>query len=136
MSKENEPKIDLEGLAKRYVDLWQQQMGATLGDPALAQTLAKSFAALSQGLNQGMARAAKGDPQHGQSASEGAAKPAPAAKTPPGTHTAAPASGDPDGELARLKRRLSALEKRIAALEAKPETRGGSAKTRSARRKS
>ena len=36
---------DLEALAKRFLDLWQEQVAASLADPALADWLARFLAA-------------------------------------------------------------------------------------------
>ena len=115
---------DLEDLARRYVDLWQDQMTALAADPAFAESMQKVMAALgvaASGLPAAWAAwpaalcslmaAARPDVERGQQSHD--RKPAAA----PG---AAPAAAAPDGrgaDLGILTERLAALEQRIAALE-------------------
>jgi hypothetical protein len=102
---------DLESLARRYLDLWEAQLSALAGDPALAEQMSRFIAAMGSA---GLAAAAAWSATHGDKPS--AEEPGSAAST----FGAAPvhaASGDRDGRLDELTRRLAALEKRIAALE-------------------
>jgi hypothetical protein len=115
---------DLEDLARRYVDLWQDQMTALAADPAFAESVQKVMAALGvaasglpaawsawpAALGSVMAAARpdveRGHETHGR---KPAAAPGPA-----------PAATAPDGggaDLGVLTERLAALEQRIAALE-------------------
>jgi uncharacterized protein YhaN len=113
-------RADLDELARRYLDLWQDQMSALAGDEEFAETLQRLMTTM--GLAAGAApefwrawpavMAGLKPAQHGNRVSdeqsrEGAAGPA------------SPAAASDGGEpgLDRLARRLAALEKRVAALE-------------------
>ena len=129
---------DLQTLAGRYLDLWQEQLGAMARDPAVSDALARSFSLMTQGL----AEAAQGarpadDPaaggEHARTRPPPEANPDGATREPgvgsasdsgTGTgHTAGPAaagpasgdSGPADDELAA---RIERLEQRVALLEA------------------
>src|SRR5215470_2277216 len=106
---------DLDGLARRYLDLWEEQAIAWAGDATLADSIrlwlgfagaAKGTGAEGQG-DGGDGRAG-GIDGRGQSEPRDAARAAPAARAP----------GDGDDDVARLARRLAALEQRLARLEA------------------
>jgi hypothetical protein len=141
------PPQALDDLARRYVDLWQDQMTALAADPEFAESLHKVMAAMGVAASgmpamwsawpaalAGVMAAARPAPRGGSEAEErqeadgksagaapdGTRKPAAA----PGTAAAAtaPAGGGPD--LGVLAERLAALEQRILALE------GGSGGTR------
>jgi hypothetical protein len=110
---------DLSALAKRYVDLWQDQLIAMAADPALAESTARILAALvpaawppGQGDDRDQSRAAA-----------------------PGSTAASAAFDERDGRVAQLARRLAAVEKRLAAMEARIRGARGSAKPRAARRR-
>ncbi|MGF1629077.1 MAG: hypothetical protein ACFCUT_06370 [Kiloniellaceae bacterium] len=135
-----QPPQDLEDLARRYVDLWQDQMTSLAADPDFAESLHKVMAAMgvaASGLPAlwsawpaalaGVMAAAKpaspgggeaeerqeGDGKSAGAASDGTRKSA----TAPGS---APAAAAPDGrgpDLVGLAERLAALEQRILALE-------------------
>ena len=90
---------DLAKLARDFVDLWQEHVAATAGDPALMRWTEAWTAPLRQ--------ATGGD---------GAA---------PGPAPAGDASGDIGRRLDEFARRLAACEERLAALERKPKRRGG-----------
>ena len=129
---------DLEALARRYLDLWQDQMSAMASDPAMVEALSRTFTLMTQGaaaFASGTAEAARaaataaaspapsagGDTAHGR---QTAARPDAAASPtdgddwpPPGTTAAAAASGDPGVDVPDLLRRLAALEQRVADLE-------------------
>jgi hypothetical protein len=106
---------DLSALAKRYVDLWQDQLIAMAADPALAEGTARLLAAL----------VPAGWPP-GQTDEAGQAWAAAA----PRTAAAGPPFDERDGGMVELARRLAALEKRLAAMETRIRDRGGSAKPR------
>src|SRR6185437_8449396 len=108
---------DLASLAKRYVDLWQEQLIAMAADPDLAESLAR----LLRGLVPG-----GWPPSPGACANDGAAPGAPAAPPPPGQR------GDALDELAR---RLAAAEQRLSALEARAGPGGGRAAAKPRRRR-
>jgi hypothetical protein len=124
---------DLDALARRYLDLWQDQMTAMAGDPTLATALGRLFETAAaampmswigvwlQAIQQTMRAGAAGgdDGGTGTRAKAGAA-------------AAAAASVDRGGDLAGLRRRLAALESRVGRLE----TRGDGAAKRPVRRTS
>jgi len=126
-------RTDLDELARRYLDLWQDQMTALAGDEEFAETMRRLMTTM------GLATTAApefwrawpatmaGMPAAGQTqgASDDQSR---AAGTAAGT--AAPAAAPDGGEsgLDQLARRLGALEERIAALEAAgPKRRGRAA---------
>ena len=109
---------DLAELAKRYVDLWQDQLMAIAGDPALADSMMRLFMAASP-----WASPAGASGERGAAAASGAA-------------AAAAATVERDRRLAELARRLAALDRRLAALEGGADGRGGGAKPKARRRRS
>lgn len=88
---------DTAALARRWLDLWEDELAAFAADPQLAGQLAGLLAAFARFA----APAAPGD---------GATAPARPA-------TAGPASGDGAGGVDQLARRLGAVERRLAVLE-------------------
>jgi hypothetical protein len=115
---------DLEDLARRYVDLWQDQMTALAGDPEFAESLQKVMAALGVAASgapaawsawpaafSSLMAAGRPDVERGQQSDARKSAAAPGA---------APAAAAPDGggaDLGVLAKRLAALEQRVAALE-------------------
>src|SRR5690349_2449693 len=89
---------DIKALARRYLDLWQDQASALAGDAELARQLGRWLTL----MQSGMAHAVQ----------------AAAATSAPGTATPAVASGDGQPGLDELARRLALLEERIVRLEA------------------
>jgi len=134
---------DLDDLARRYLDLWQDQMSALAADEDFARLMQRIMGGMGMTAAAGPAawpalmaamragargeRAGDGDERHatgtdGPRAPAGAAAPAPASD-----------GGGPG--LDRLARRVAALEKRLAALEAAgPGARGGARKPARKRR--
>jgi hypothetical protein len=106
---------DLANLAKRYVDLWQDQLSAMAADPELAESMARLLAALVPPTWLRWPGATRDE-----------------AAAPAGAAAAGAAPLDGDGGLAELARRLAAVEERLAALEA--GTRGGGTGARGKRR--
>jgi hypothetical protein len=110
---------DLDALARRYLDLWQDQMTAMAGDPTLAAALGRLFetAAAAMPMNwfgawlQAMQQAMRAGAASGDDGGGGTRAKAGAAAA-----AAAPVDGGRD--LARLRRRVAALEARLARLEA------------------
>ena len=114
----------VEDLARRLMDLWQEQMAAIAADPDLmrqmAQMMAASpFPAMMQGIMQGVlaatAKPAGQNPYEWWKQDHGAgAKPSAAARP-----AAAAAASEPGGgDLAELRRNLAGLEARLAELGA------------------
>ena len=125
---------DVETLARRFLDLWQEQVGAAAGDPATAdmvRRLAEATAATPAtwlALWTGTAARAQHGGAHegsGPNARPEAARPA----------TAGVAPGDRDRDVAELAERVAILERRVAQLEAAAAAAGGSAPRRGTRKR-
>lgn len=132
---------EFEDLARRYLDLWQEQWSAMAADPEAAQAMARLYGM----MGQQMAAAAPMAEAFlsalpallgpfatvGQHAHD-AAKPAAAAnpESSVGTAPAGTAPGGGAGDVAELAERVAALEKRLAKLEAKRPARRPAAKSR------
>src|ERR1700761_9490556 len=117
---------DLAALARRYVDLWQDQLTAMAADPALAESTARLLAAL---VPAGWPPQPHAQDDDAGSFSTGRArpkKPTPATAE-AGAAAAGAAPDERDRRLAELTRRVGALEKRLATLEAGIRAPGGDA---------
>jgi hypothetical protein len=90
---------DIEALARRYLDLWQDQASALAGDAELARQLGRWLTLIQSGMAHALQTAAT-------------------AAAAPGTATPAAASGGGQPDLDELARRFALLEERIARLEA------------------
>ena len=117
--------LDLNGLAKQYLDLWQQQLGGIAEDDQAAEIMARTVELMNAGASTfaAMAATAQGYPTRSDEdanarssesprsfqsqQSDGSVAPSPAA---------APVASDHD--LAEFARRLKRLEERVAAMEA------------------
>src|SRR6516165_8516280 len=99
---------DLEALARRYLDLWQDQATALAGDAELARQLGRWLGLLQSGMTNAVRSAA----------------PSPG----PASAAAAPGGGEP--RLGELARRLAAVEERLARLEARAGAGGKGARGR------
>ena len=137
--KQAEPPEELEELARRYVDLWQDQMTALAADPEFAESLQKVMAAMgvaASGLPamwsawpaamSTLMSAAQPGPQTGMTKPQGQEtdeEPAggkhngsgKAGKA--GAEAAAAASHGGGPDLGILEERLAALEQRVRSLE-------------------
>jgi hypothetical protein len=124
---------DLETLARRYLDLWQDHLSGLAGDPGVAEVMARTL----ELMNAGSAAFAT-------LAAQAAAGARDTAETPTGdgaggrarTKAAAPAPRAPDPALAELARRVAVLERRLADLEAGDRGRRPGADKRPRRRRS
>lgn len=133
----NAPEADLEGLARRFQDLWQDQMAAVAADPDFAEMMGKWFGAGAggtPGASPGMMPGAsfgQMDPAAwlkalGLGASGGAAAgsktaddpTAAKATSPTGAAPAPASSGSGDAAGHQLEHRLADLEQRLDRLEA------------------
>ncbi len=127
---------DLERLAKRFQDLWQEQLAATASDPEFMEMMGKWMGALAAGglrppapppggtpgpldpaawmatMQQALAAAGATGKDEADDASAGAPSPKAGAKA------AAAASGPGDVGGDELERRLADLEQRVGRLEA------------------
>ena len=151
---------DLDDLAKRYLDLWQEQLRAMASDPETVASVSRLFATMSG--------AAGADEKSGASAGMPPMPPNPMAwltglgMMPPqaasgganpfdsvfaqfaqhaaqGSGGSAPAGTPSDGgsdELHELKRRIAVLEERLDAVESRAGRRGKSAAKKPRKRKS
>src|SRR5262249_49918397 len=112
----------VEDLAKRLMDLWQEQMAAIAADPDLMRRMAQMMApsptsALMQGVMQGvLAATAKSGAQNPYEwwKTENGSKPSSQAQSATGPAAAAPAPEPGGGDLAELRRNLAGLEARLA----------------------
>ena len=124
---------DFKALARRYLDLWQEQVAAVAADPALAEAVARGVAMMTQSA-QAVAQAtglkvnvpqntgpATGD---GPKADERTEQPGDTKPHADGTASAAAAPHDPHLDPDELARRVAALEGRVAVLEAALGRRG------------
>ena len=125
---------DLENLARRFLDLWQDQLAAMASDPEAAESLNRLMALAGPA---GAAFATTyGQTKPGESpAHDGHAQTDPAPEAAPGTKTAASAPGDGDGHMDELLRRLGDVEKQLAELESRPGGAGGSAERKPQKRR-
>jgi hypothetical protein len=150
---------DLDALAERYLDLWQDQMSALASDPEFAEVMnrlvASSAAAMPEvaaawaawpammaALLPGAAGGRRENGKGAQQAEESAGRAgtgdkggAQAARGPARAKAAASAPRDRGADLVELARRIAALEQRVADLESGPgkgrrSARGGSRKAR------
>jgi hypothetical protein len=140
---------DIDELAERYLDLWQDQLSALADDPDFAETMTRlmgssaaampgaaawaAWPAALAGLVPGAAGERAGDGKDEEQAA-GKAGSGPGA-APAGAQTAAAAPGAGGADLVELARRLAALEDRVAALESRPERGRGGAQGGSRKRR-
>lgn len=122
MSKDA-PSPEMDDLARRWLELWQDQWAAMAGDPATAEAASRLFALMGQGASalmpfMLMARASADD----------------GSKFPAWPTTAAPASDAGGAALADLARRLDRLEARLDRLEGSGD--GGGSGGKGGKRKS
>ncbi len=141
-------RADLDELARRYLDLWQDQMTALAGDKEFAETMQRLMTTMglaataapefwrawpatmagmqaaeqTQGASDDESREAgpSAPTQRARGSTAGTA-----AGTPDGTEAPAAASDGGESGLDQFARRLGALEERIAALEAAGSRRRG-----------
>jgi hypothetical protein len=103
MSDPSDPP-DLQRLAARYFDLWQEQVASMAGDPQLADLMAKSFSMAKERWDEaGHQFRQGGDDKH-------PAQPARAAAS-------GVSSADAGQQLDRILERLAGLEERLGKLE-------------------
>jgi hypothetical protein len=95
---------DLQRLAARYLDLWQEQVAGLAGDPALSEMMARSFGMMKQRWDEAAQQFGQGGGDREVS-------------QPAGTSAAAVPSDDAGRQLAVLLERLAAVEDRLGKLE-------------------
>jgi hypothetical protein len=120
-----EKEAELEELARRYLDLWQDQMSALAADPDFAAALQRLLPTLEVGVPRPGAEregAAHHDGSRDEGQPDGAAPEGAAPDRDAGASGTAPAAVSPADrpvDLADLARRLGRIEARVAALEAR-----------------
>lgn len=141
---------DLEGLAKRFQDLWREQMAASAADPEFMEMMGKWMGAFAAGANPpgappfgGPAMPGSMDPAAWMAAMQAALAGGAAGgdrnddRTPKaGAKAAGAASGAGDVAGDELERRLAGFEERLERLEAALGGQGGGPARRTRRRKS
>jgi len=123
MSDPGDPP-DLESLARRYLDLWQDQVAALAEDADLAEQIGRLLALFGSAMKTGATTG------QGKAGDASTTDDHPAA----GAAAAALSPGDGDGRVARLARRLADVERRLARLEVgkpRPRARRGAPQRRS-----
>jgi hypothetical protein len=102
---------EIESLAQRFLNLWQEQVAAMAVDPEFVASAERLLTTLNPALQEGTAG--------GESANSD--------KPDRATATGAASDARDDG-LRRIERRLAALEERVATLEPVAEGRRGSSR--------
>ena len=119
---------DLEALAKRFLDLWQDQVAASVADPALADWLARFLAAPG---HTGPMAGPMAAPTSGMTPDAAAFADVFAAMARRSPAAAAPGGAGDDrvdqlaGRLAECEKRLAALERGVGGAGGKPRKRPG-----------
>jgi hypothetical protein len=119
---------DYEGLARQYLDLWQDQFAAMAADPATMETMSKMTEAWREATMSFLQGAGSASPfgkftapqsNKGSSDDGKRADGEPAKRTPAetGTSSSGSASGRTDGDVNVLLRRITDLETRLSELE-------------------
>ncbi|CAA7624063.1 conserved hypothetical protein [Candidatus Terasakiella magnetica] len=136
----SEAPPDFKALARRYLDLWQDQVAAVATDPALAEAVARGVAMMTQsaaavaqatGLKCGATAPVGGKPEADERKTPSSTDGQPQA----GAQTPAAASDDARLNHDELARRIGALEERIAVLEAALGGSGGKAAAKPRRKR-
>ena len=115
MTEKPPPASDYDALAKRYLDLWQQQVAKLAQDPAQLSGSAAAWSQMAAAMMKNVSPAAPTASAHDGSS-----------KSPNASPVGTPAPQSPHGnggvDLADVVGRLDALERRLAVLEgaAKP----------------
>ena len=97
-------KPDLQRLAARYLDLWQEQVARMAADPALPDLMAKSYGMIKERWDEASQQFQPGGDDRERSAA-------------PGTKAASVPPADSGDQLAVLLERLAGVEERLGTLE-------------------
>ena len=106
---------DMEDLAQRYMDLWQDHLNTLSSDQNITNVMAQTMAMMSSSA-QAFADIA--------SASAWPSRESGNDCTPDRSPSTAPSDSDADSDVAELHRRVAALEERVAELESETVGRG------------
>ena len=106
---------DMEDLARRYMDLWQEHLNTLASDQDTTKVMAQTMAVMSSSA-QAFADLA--------SASAWPIREDGNDYTPDRSPPTAPSDSDADSDVAELHRRVAALEERLAKLESETAGRG------------
>jgi hypothetical protein len=113
---------DMDKLARRYLDLWQDQVAALVNDPSLAESMAKAYTLMTRGATAFAAAAGLPvTPAKTEAHDTNVASPAS-----PGPASTAVPPADPGFDAVQLARRVAELEERVVRLEAALAASGGS----------
>lgn len=118
------PLPDLNELARRVMDLWQDHLSAMTADPEMAESLARLYAGVAQLAGswlEAFSPATVAKAAHVQPGVSGV--PTGAGERSAGATTASPSSPDRLADLGEFARRLAALEERLDRLERASERR-------------
>ena len=126
---------DMEALARRYMDLWQDQLKGLANDRETAEVMARTLELMNAGAQAMAGMAMQATALDGGPKNAAHARTAQPAAGPAGTAPAGAAPGAADDGVAELARRLARLERRVAALEAGPGKGGRKPKPRAGKRK-
>lgn len=107
--------VDMDALAQRYIDMWQDQLAQISTKPAAPEAWGSVLQNAGQSLGWTPDAIAAFAAAYSVPAQDAAASQRPARTS--GATTPAPASGDGGDDPSALLRRLDALERRLAALE-------------------
>ena len=106
---------DMKDLARRYLDLWQEQLTTLAGDQDMAKVMSEAMTMMSSGTQAFVDAAGKSvrtTPEEGDD------------RTPERPPPTAPDHGNSVLDIAEFHQRLAALEKRVAELESEATGRG------------
>lgn len=127
-----EDNPDLALLAKRYLDLWQNQLGAMANDPVLAQNIAQVLEAMGKSA-QLMTAAAFSAEEIGKTGEKSGDETTPTNQSSNSAPRPAPAFAQPafgPSDWAKLDNRLALIEERLNSLESQSEGRRRKAATK------
>jgi hypothetical protein len=132
---------DLDALARRYLDLWQEQVAAAAADPTLSDLFSRTMQLMAAGGPMGLMALwtqtppsqTASAPEHAHGGTQGQRNPAsdrqPAPQAAPGPAPAGAASERGGDDLGQRDRRLASMEERLARIEARLAVAQGSAGT-------
>jgi hypothetical protein len=110
VTQDKPPSPDFDELAKKYLDLWQQQIAGLARDPAKMTDAATAWSQMASSFLAASPNPFTATPHDSASAAPSAHRPAPAS-APPGAGGLDPL---------QLLRRLDDIERRLSALESQP----------------